>query len=80
VYITKQRIIHLSWCIPYGAEFVSKVLGKEFEEKPFFKRVCLNNTHKASPIYTYIPAYQKPRGAMPFSMSESICGTISGSN
>ena len=41
MYITKQRIIHLSWCIPYGAEFVSKVLGKEFEEKPFFKRVFL---------------------------------------
>ncbi|MBQ4095814.1 MAG: hypothetical protein IJC65_05235, partial [Oscillospiraceae bacterium] len=48
VYITKQRIFHLSWCIPYGAEFVSKVLGKEFEEQPFFKRVFLKSKPKTA--------------------------------
>ena len=28
-----------------GLKLKSKVLGKEFEEKPFFKRVFLNNTY-----------------------------------
>ncbi len=31
-----------------GLKFKLKVLGKEFEEKPFFKRVFLNNTCKTS--------------------------------
>ena len=33
---------------PMGVNFKLKVLGKEFEEKPFFKRVFLNNMYKAS--------------------------------
>jgi len=31
-----------------GLKFITKVLGKEFEEKPFFKRVFLNrHTHRS---------------------------------
>ena len=29
-----------------GLEFKLKVFGREFEGKPFFKRVSLNNTRK----------------------------------
>ena len=30
-----------------GLEFKLKVFGREFEGKPFFKRVSLDNTHNA---------------------------------
>ena len=29
-----------------GGNLIMKVLGKEFEEHPFFKRVFLNNKYK----------------------------------
>jgi len=29
-----------------GGNLILKVLGKEFEEQPFFKRVFLNNNYK----------------------------------
>ena len=33
---------------PMGLKLNTKVLGKEFEEEPFFKRVFLNNSRKNS--------------------------------
>ena len=33
---------------PMGLKFIIKVLGKEFEEQPFFKRVFLNSTYQMS--------------------------------
>ena len=33
---------------PMGLKLNTKVLGKEFEEEPFFKRVFLNNSCKNS--------------------------------
>ena len=37
-----------------GLKLNTKVLGKEFEEEPFFKRVFLNNSRKNS--YTSVTA------------------------
>ncbi len=39
-----QQTARLRWC-PCLEKMTLKVLGKEFEEEPFFKRVFLNKTH-----------------------------------
>jgi len=39
----KNDKFKLIWCAPYmGAKLILKVLGREFEGEPFFKRVSLN--------------------------------------
>ena len=55
-----------------GLEFKLKVFGREYEGKPFFKRVSLNNTYKYLHITNalYITAYKVFTG---FERSEDYC-------
>ena len=56
-YTPRENKISTKLCTPYGAEIVLKVLGKEFEEQPFFKRVFLNRHMQISVRVLFLCGY-----------------------